>query len=148
MISVVEEFKNLPKEALLNPELIPESGLEDGTALAEHAKLVGAKHGIVYADRCHGRNLALEVDDGTSRIIHRRHSYAVAPLGQERDGAAALVAAIAQRHGPGRWWSTGPAVSYIWKWKYEGMVRGCTIAGVTHVLLAAYYLHDPEEKRA
>lgn len=73
-------------------------------------------------------------------IFERRQLYAITPPGEAQDAARQAVDAIAAEHGPGDLWSIGPVVDLA---ADDGRVPCGTIDGVEHILLRAYYFHDP-----
>lgn len=142
MIGVYDEFAKLPHAAVYEAYAHPASAFEAQDALAEHARQIGASVGLTYIGRCSARRLMV----GDIDRLERHKLYAVAPLGSEREATGMLAIALSKKHGAGSWWSTGPAVTYLWRYDGPGDdrdVRACQIDGVVHVLLAAYYFHDP-----
>lgn len=142
MIALVDEFAKLPQSVLYESYAHPASDFEAPDAIAEHARQVGASVGLTYVGRCSARKLMV----GDSREYHevtRRTLYAIAPRGSEREAAGMLAVAISKAHGAGAWWSSGRAVNYLVRDHIAHGIRCAPIDGVAHVLLAAYYFHDP-----
>lgn len=107
-----------------------------------HALAVGVSEGLVHQGEALGAYLAVERpgDPAKQDNLERRSMYALAPVGHELAVAEHLARAIAVKHGPGRWWSTGGCVGHCGD---DGMVPGGDFGGVPYVILRAYYFHDP-----
>lgn len=111
-------------EQTANERRVP---IGDLPALHNRAVAIATKFGLEYIRE--------------DRELPRQKLYALCPRGSELTAAVDLVAAMAERHGPGRWWSTGGAVGYIEDG--EGGARVADINGEPHVWLRMYYFHDP-----
>jgi len=136
---ITEDFQKLPNELLNHSLQYPASEFADGDELAAHAQACASKYGLTYSGHRGGRNLL--TDDG--RELQRHHLYTFSPPGGENECVRELVEEIARLHGPGTWWSTGPAVGYLGRaGGVHGHVRAAMINGEPHVLIAAYYFHD------
>lgn len=133
MILVVKEFSALP-EAVLERSYLAGSDAGDPSQAARDE---GAVLGLEYQGEANGRHLVID----SGRQLERQHRYAIAPAGEDEEGAKSIVRAIVEDHGPGRWWSTGPAVHRIGRRGSDG-IRTADIDGVPHVVMAAYYYHE------
>lgn len=110
--------------------------------LHDVAVLTGDQHGLAHQPGNH-RGIGLAVARGSERVeIRRSVMYGVAPRGDEREAAKRMVAAIANKHGRGRWFSMLDAVHVI---ADDGLARVADVGGVPHVFLRAVYFHDPEQ---
>lgn len=109
--------------------------------IRDAALVAGALRGLAFqSDQAIGRYLVIQLPDGTSRNAEREHLYALAPLGEEVEAARRMVAAIADKHGPGRWWSLLDPVHLI---EDDGRIKIADVGGVPHVFMRALYVHDP-----
>lgn len=144
MIIVVDDWRKLPREASEQARRVPLTDpsiamLPAPSALGIAARAAAARD-LAYQGRAGGA--ALVLGSGSEREqFPRRHLYAIVPVDVALEGAGALSAGIVERHGAGRWWSTGEAVVYVGQG--EGVARVATIEGVPHVVLAAYYFWAP-----
>lgn len=127
-------------ELTTNDRRVPIAALP---ALHDHAVALAPRHGLEYIGSSPGRHLVLSGEEwgGVDRILTRQKLYVLRPHGTELDAAADLVAAMAEKHGPGRWWSTGGSVGYVEDG--SGGARVADINGEPHVWLRMYYFHDP-----
>jgi hypothetical protein len=136
---ITEDFQELPDELLHHSQQLPASTFMDRDELAAYAQACAGSCGLAYAGHRGGRDLT--TDGGWT--VHRHRLYTFAPPGGERESVRKLVEEIARLHGPGSWWSTGPAVGYLVRVGGEpGHVRAAMINGTPHALIAAYYFHD------
>lgn len=144
MLGVFENFCDLPTRMRDDAVVHPLADFTPGDEVAQHAVEHAERCGLTYKGRGSGRHMLVGGDGAPERKLQRQHLYAVTHASTVLAAARELASAIAIRNGPGDWWSTGPAVGYVGR--CEGTARCCEIDGVTHVLLAAYYFHDPAGK--
>lgn len=114
--------------------------LVGAAVLDKQAQVAGLAAGLRYQHEGLGAYLVVE-RSGSKRDELKRHSlYAIACVGSEIEAAEQLARAIAEKHGPGLWWDTGGCVGYCGD---DGKARAGMLNGEPHVVLRAYYFHDP-----
>lgn len=104
----------------------------------------GRKRGLIHRGKGEGSGLPTMsvLDGGAPRELKRQAIYGLFRRDLLSRGVDRMVQAIVDRNGPGYWWSTGPAVVP----KHNGG-NGVSIHVINrhdHVVLCAYYFHDPK----
>lgn len=105
------------------------------------------ERGVDLAPRpARGRQLILDPGFPTERIINTQQVYALAPVAQMTEAARMLAEHIAQ---PGTLYSRlgNRLIRIVGTDNMDTHVRVGMIGGQQHVLLVAYYFHDPRVQR-